>query len=103
MNRMAWWLVQNALVATVLAGMVALICRFAKPGPAVRHALWLVVLIKLMAPPIVYWPWTAESLWQPIGRWFMADEISNAKGHSEPRPAVVPPNPFPEIQDNDAP
>jgi len=100
---MVWWLLQNALVATVLAGMVAIICRFAKPGPAVRHALWLVVLIKLIAPPIVYWPWAAESLWQPVSHWFMADETSNAKGNSEPRPAVVPPNPIPEIQDSDAP
>src|SRR6266478_4283488 len=103
MNGMVWWLVQNTFVAAVLAGVVALACRFAKPGPAVRHALWLVVLIKLMAPPIIYWPWTAESLWHPIGHWFMADEISNASGNSEPVPAMVPPNPSPEIHDSDAP
>jgi hypothetical protein len=23
----------------------------------VRHALWLIVLIKLMTPPVVHWPW----------------------------------------------
>ena len=28
------------------------------PRPALRHLLWLVVLVKLLTPPIVYWPWT---------------------------------------------
>src|SRR5262249_51656029 len=27
--------------------------------PAARHALWLVVLIKLMTPPLFSWPWPA--------------------------------------------
>ncbi|HEV2947399.1 MAG TPA: M56 family metallopeptidase, partial [Gemmataceae bacterium] len=103
MNGMVWWLLQNALVATVLAGMVALVCRLARPGPAVRHALWLVVLIKLIAPPIVYWPWTAESLWQPMSQWLVAEK-SNHDGYCpEPRPAEVGAEPSPEIEPSDAP
>jgi beta-lactamase regulating signal transducer with metallopeptidase domain len=103
MNGMVWWLLQNALVATVLAGMVALICRFAKPGPAVRHALWLVVLIKLIAPPIVYWPWTTGSLWQPMSRWLVAEKSCNEGYCPEPRPAKIGADPSPEIQLSDAP
>src|SRR5262249_38810532 len=26
-------------------------------GPATRHALWLVVLVKLVTPPLLSWPW----------------------------------------------
>src|SRR5262249_49743762 len=103
MNGMLWWLVQNALVATVLAGLVTLVCRFARPSPAVRHALWVIVLIKLIAPPIIYWPWSAESLWQPIGHWFMANQSREAKEQSEPRTTAVPGTLTPEIQDSDTP
>jgi beta-lactamase regulating signal transducer with metallopeptidase domain len=54
---MLWWLAQNAVVAAALAGVVALACRVGRLRPAVRHALWLVVLLKLVTPPIVSWPW----------------------------------------------
>src|SRR5436305_9670392 len=54
---MLWWLAQNAVVAAMLAGVEALICRFGRLRPAVRHALWLVVLLKLVTPPLVSWPW----------------------------------------------
>ena len=98
---MLWWLLQNALVATVLAGLVALFCRFARPSPAVRHALWLIVLIKLMAPPIVYWPWSAESLWRPIGHWFMTDPSREVKDPEFPT-ISIPVTPTPELEDSDA-
>jgi beta-lactamase regulating signal transducer with metallopeptidase domain len=52
-----WWLAQNALLAGVLAGLVALVCRLGRFRPAVRHALWLLVLLKLVTPPLVEWPW----------------------------------------------
>jgi len=91
---MLWWLVQNTVVAAVLAGVVAVICRFARPSPAVRHALWLVVLIKLAAPPLVYWPWTADTVWLSMSERFVANNSNNS---SEPletpsaEPAVMPP------------
>src|SRR5438874_11619377 len=66
MTDMLWWLVQNTVVAAVLAGFVALACGVARPRPAVRHALWLVVLLKLPTPPLISWPWTAYDIAQPV-------------------------------------
>lgn len=40
----------------VLALFVELACRFGKFRPTLCHALWLVVLLKLMAPPVLGWP-----------------------------------------------
>jgi len=76
------WLVQNTFVAQCWPESWRSLADSPSPA-AVRHALWLVVLIKADRPAIVYWPWTAESLWQPIGHWFMADEIQQCKRHSE--------------------
>jgi bla regulator protein blaR1 len=63
-------ILSNAVVATglaILAGTVGLICR----RPALVHALWLLVLIKLVTPPI--WPvrvfqWPAGSVNKPIDK-----------------------------------
>ena len=49
------WLLSNALTATVLAVLAGLIIWAARPGPAVRHALWLVVLFKLVSPSGLVW------------------------------------------------
>src|SRR5438270_3059471 len=53
---MLWWLAQNAVMAALLAGIVTLVCRAGRLRPAVRHALWLVVLLKLVTPPLVHLP-----------------------------------------------
>jgi beta-lactamase regulating signal transducer with metallopeptidase domain len=58
---MLWWLTETTLVAAALAGAVALLCRRLRPRPAVRHALWLVVLLKLLTPPLLAWPWSAPA------------------------------------------
>jgi bla regulator protein BlaR1 len=42
----------NAVTATLLAVFVAIIARFCRKA-AVRHALWLLVLLKLLAPPLL--------------------------------------------------
>src|SRR5260370_12603666 len=63
---MLWWLVENTVFAAILAGVVALLCRCFRPGPAVRHALWLVVLLKLLTPPFLHWPWPTADLWALI-------------------------------------
>jgi beta-lactamase regulating signal transducer with metallopeptidase domain len=54
---MLWWLAETTVVAAVLAGAAALLCRRFRPRPAVCHALWLVVLLKLLTPPLMAWPW----------------------------------------------
>ena len=52
------WFVETTLVAAVLAAIAVLASRSRRIGPAVRHAFWLVVLIKMVTPPIVAWPWS---------------------------------------------
>ncbi|HEY7330109.1 MAG TPA: M56 family metallopeptidase [Gemmataceae bacterium] len=42
----------NAILATLLAAFVAVLSRFCRRS-AVRHALWLLVLLKLITPPLV--------------------------------------------------
>jgi len=51
------WLVQNTLLAALLALGVALFCRLSRCRPAVRHILWLLVLARLLMPPGLHWPW----------------------------------------------
>jgi beta-lactamase regulating signal transducer with metallopeptidase domain len=48
-------LVGNTLVAAALAIVVFLLCRASRPSPAVRHALWLVVVVKLLSPTGLLW------------------------------------------------
>lgn len=59
---MIGWMLQNFIVTAVLAGCVWMTCRILRPGPAMQHALWLVLLIKLVTPPILPWPWAVEDL-----------------------------------------
>jgi beta-lactamase regulating signal transducer with metallopeptidase domain len=61
---MLWWLAQNTVMAGVLAGLVVLACRVCRFRPAVRHVLWLLVLLKLIAPPLLPWPWPEVEPWR---------------------------------------
>jgi beta-lactamase regulating signal transducer with metallopeptidase domain len=54
---MLWWFAHNTVTASILALVVLLVCRVWTFRPSIRHALWLVVLLKLIAPPLVAWPW----------------------------------------------
>jgi beta-lactamase regulating signal transducer with metallopeptidase domain len=63
---MIWWLAQNTAVAALLACVVFGVCRLGRLGPAARHALWLLVLVKLIMPPIFTWPWDVPNVW-PAG------------------------------------
>ncbi|HTU24032.1 MAG TPA: hypothetical protein VMF30_01465, partial [Pirellulales bacterium] len=60
-----WAVGQNVIGAAVLALAVFGITRFWK-NPAVRHALWLLVLVKLVAPPLVALPLPGPSARPPI-------------------------------------
>jgi beta-lactamase regulating signal transducer with metallopeptidase domain len=51
------WLVLHTGALLVLIGIVLALGRGLRLGPAARHALWLVVLVKFLAPPLIYWPW----------------------------------------------
>jgi beta-lactamase regulating signal transducer with metallopeptidase domain len=60
---MIWWIAQTACLSALLAAVVALVCRAGRLSPAVKHALWLLVLVKLMTPPLVSYrlPTAAEA------------------------------------------
>lgn len=47
---------------TVLAIAVEAACRIGRFRPAICHALWLVVLVKLLVPPLVAWPVTVDTI-----------------------------------------
>ena len=48
---MLWWVTQNLIIVAMLAAAVSLICRWKRLSPAARHALGLVVLVKLDVHP----------------------------------------------------
>ncbi len=45
----------NALLATILAGVVYLLGKRLR-HPPLMHALWVLVLLKFVAPPMLHWP-----------------------------------------------
>jgi beta-lactamase regulating signal transducer with metallopeptidase domain len=49
------WLILHTATVAVLAGAAVLVGR--RLAPAARHLLWLVVLVKLLTPPLLVWPW----------------------------------------------
>src|SRR5437879_6255717 len=55
-------ILSNALVATLLAVLAALVSHVVR-RPALTHALWLLVLLKLVTPPLVpvQLPWSLAS------------------------------------------
>jgi beta-lactamase regulating signal transducer with metallopeptidase domain len=61
------WLTETTSIAAVLAVVAALAGRWLRLGPGARHALWLVVMIKLVTPPVLSWPWAASMAWAPQG------------------------------------
>ena len=46
------WLLANTVAALVLSVLVTLIARIWKPTPTVMHGLWLMVVLKLVTPPL---------------------------------------------------
>jgi beta-lactamase regulating signal transducer with metallopeptidase domain len=58
---MLWWTIQNLLIAALVAAIVRVACHGRRIGPVGRHALWLVVLVKLLTPPLIVWPWAIQN------------------------------------------
>jgi beta-lactamase regulating signal transducer with metallopeptidase domain len=51
-----WWLAETTAIGLILASLATLASRCRKLGPAMRHGLWLVVLMRLVMPPVLSWP-----------------------------------------------
>lgn len=58
MTGFGWWLLQHSLGATVLALLATALAKGLRRRPALLHALWLLVLLKLTLPPLLWWPWS---------------------------------------------
>jgi beta-lactamase regulating signal transducer with metallopeptidase domain len=54
---MLQWLIVHTTVTAALAVVAAAAGRCFRLGPAARHFLWLIVLVKFLTPPVIYWPW----------------------------------------------
>src|SRR5215204_3887650 len=95
----------NAAAATVLALAAAVVTRLLRGRrPAVVHALWLLVLLKLLTPPLwtlgVAWPRDREragpAAVPATNRFDTAPSASNLRpsvvvSEVPPEPAIVPP------------
>lgn len=54
---MIWLLVQHLVNCALLAVLVLVACRLGRVRPSLAHLLWLMVLVRLVVPPVVAWPW----------------------------------------------
>ncbi|MDB5302065.1 MAG: blaR1 2 [Phycisphaerales bacterium] len=94
---MVWWTFQSLVVAALLAGLVQLLCRTCPIGPVARHALWLVVLLKLLTPPVVAWPWAVHDPLSPILKQRVPEHANTGATIS---PTLAPPVISPPPQDD---
>lgn len=51
------WFAETTVMAGALAVVALAAGRAFRLGPAARHVLWVVVLVKLLSPPLLRWPW----------------------------------------------
>jgi beta-lactamase regulating signal transducer with metallopeptidase domain len=79
----------NAVVATILALLVAGVCCFCR-RPPLAHSLWLLVLLKLLTPPLltVPLPWPLDSSLPPPP---MPKESASAEPRTERTEVVFSP------------
>ena len=56
------WLLPHLISVSVLTAFVWLVCLGLKNRPAWRHALWLVVMIKMVTPTFFAWPWSVNEI-----------------------------------------
>jgi beta-lactamase regulating signal transducer with metallopeptidase domain len=82
---MLGWSAQTTVIAMVLAAIAILASRSTRLGPAARHVLWLVVLIKLLTPPVVNWPWSPPKLWATAQPAAVAPPVINPQKVTENR------------------
>ena len=68
---MLLWIVENTLVAGIIAAVIAVICRFNRGRPAFCHLLWLLALCALVAPPLPLTFNPGEPLRQRVTGWLL--------------------------------
>lgn len=78
----------------ILAMLAALACKIGRFRPSICHALWLVVLIKLMVPPVIAWPWQMDGV-DTVKDWVSYESVSDVKhdpNDSASKASTAPPN-----------
>lgn len=50
------WLIQALIATALLVPVVVILCRLFHRQPLVQHALWVVVLLKFITPPLIWLP-----------------------------------------------
>src|SRR4029450_5697777 len=63
------------------------ICRTFRVNPVVRHALWVLVLIKFITPPVMTWPWPVPD---PLGIQALDAQRIQAAPISSAEPTLAP-------------
>src|SRR5262245_11933822 len=86
---MVQWLLLHTIVVALLAALAMALGRWRRLSPAARHLLWLVVLVKLLTPPVLVWPWALPT---PFGSPTLPDSpraIVAEVAHEDAEEAVV--------------
>jgi beta-lactamase regulating signal transducer with metallopeptidase domain len=98
------WLIVHTVTTASLAVVVLAANRCFRLGPAVRHLLWLVVVVKFLTPPVVYWPW-ALPMHRPTAAVTAATAAPAAPSIGGVRTVIIdmPPDSGPEPEVIDAP
>jgi beta-lactamase regulating signal transducer with metallopeptidase domain len=81
------WLLLHTAAVLALALLALALGRWLR-APAVRHALWLVVLAKLLTPPLLSWPWAVPL--PPLPRPAGPGPAAEARPMPAPAPEVGP-------------
>lgn len=93
------WALETTIVAAVLVAFAKAASKSGRLAPATKHILWLVVLCKMVTPPVVHWPWSrplaaASAVTDPAEP--VAKPLDAAPNEPEPRETLITMTPSPE-------
>ncbi len=82
---MLGWIIENTVMASGLALLVGLVCRFNRTRPAFCHLMWLLVFVVLVIPPIPLGPLGAGlNLRQGISDWIEPEMVIEEPDTAQP-------------------
>ena len=83
LNTWGVWMLQSTWQVAVLAAVVwGITVLFHKTSASFRHALWLLVFLKLLVPPFLAAPWSVGTV---------AQQVAEAGGYTSPAALLLPP------------
>ncbi len=81
---------ENVLAATLIAAVVAVLSPWLRRRPAVAHVLWLLVLVKLVTPPLWFWSVPEWPKSKPVEAPVVAPDIVEEFEYIEVPAALAP-------------